>query len=214
MAKLHFVYATMGAGKSMTLLQTRFNYHERGMTCLLLTAAIDNRYGTAKVASRMGLSADAQIFGPGDDLMSKFLLAAKEAGIACVLIDEAQFLTRAQVEQLSRAVDMLGIPVMAYGLRTDFRGHLFEGSQALLALADDLRELKTICHCGAKATMVLRKDGKGRPTLEGAQVQIGGNDTYVPLCRKHWMKAHAEARVVPKANDGGDPGISASSQGE
>jgi thymidine kinase len=197
MAKLHFNFATMGAGKSMQLLQTRFNYYERGMTCMLLTAAIDDRYGTAKITSRMGISAEAQIFAPNDDLMTKFLLPAKEAEIACILVDEAQFLTWEQVHQLARAVDMLGIPVMAYGLRTDFRGKLFEGSEALLALADELREIRTICHCGSKATMVLRKDGEGCPTLEGEQVQIGGNDTYVPLCRKHWMKAHAEVRSFP-----------------
>jgi thymidine kinase len=125
--------------------------------------------------------------------MDKYLLIAKEAGISCILVDEAQFLSWEQVRELAQAVDILGIPVMAYGLRTDFRGRLFEGSEALLALADDLRELKTICHCGAKATMVLRKDAKGKPTLEGDQVQIGGNDTYVPLCRRHWSKAHAEA---------------------
>ena len=197
MAKLHFNFATMGAGKSMQLLQTRFNYLERGMNCLLLTAAIDDRFGTAKITSRMGISAEAHVFSPDDDLMTRYLLAAKEAEIACILVDEAQFLTRDQVQQLARAVDMLGIPVMAYGLRTDFRGRLFEGSEALLAIADELREIRTICHCGSKATMVLRKDGDGRPTLEGDQVQIGGNDSYVPLCRKHWMKAHAEARTAP-----------------
>jgi len=196
-AKLHFNFATMGAGKSMQLLQTRFNYLERGMNCLLLTAAIDDRFGTAKITSRMGISAEAHVFSPDDDLMTRYLLAAKEAEIACILVDEAQFLTRDQVQQLARAVDMLGIPVMAYGLRTDFRGRLFEGSEALLAIADELREIRTICHCGSKATMVLRKDGDGRPTLEGDQVQIGGNDSYVPLCRKHWMKAHAEARTAP-----------------
>ncbi|MFZ3584471.1 thymidine kinase [Loktanella sp. DJP18] len=202
MAKLHFIYSTMNAGKSTQLLATRFNYLERGMTCLLLTAALDDRYGTAKITSRMGISADAQVFSKTDDLLVKYLLGAKEAGIACILVDEAQFLTRTQVGQLASAVDMLGIPVMAYGLRTDFRGHLFEGSDALMALSDDLRELKTICHCGRKATMVLRKDASGRPTLEGDQVQIGGNDTYVTLCRQHWTKAHAEARsshIVPEA---------------
>lgn len=192
MAKLHFIFATMGAGKSMQLLQTRFNYVERGMSCLLLTAAVDDRYGKAKITSRLGISAEAQIFHPGDNLMEKFLMGAGQAGISCVLLDEAQFLTWDQVRQLAEAVDILGIPVMAYGLRTDFRGELFEGSQALLALADELRELRTICHCGSKATMVLRKDAQGRPTLLGDQVQIGGNDTYVPLCRRHWSLAHSE----------------------
>lgn len=193
MAKLHFIFATMGAGKSMQLLQTRFNYIERGMSCMLLTAALDNRYGTAKITSRMGISAEAQVFSAGDNLTDKFLLPAKEAGMSCILLDEAQFLTWDQVRQLANAVDVLGIPVMAYGLRTDFRGKLFEGSEALLALADELRELRTICHCGSKATMVLRKDEEGKPTLHGDQVQIGGNDTYIPLCRRHWSKAHAEA---------------------
>jgi thymidine kinase len=186
MAKLYFNYSTMNAGKSQALLQSRFNYLERGMNCLLLTAAIDNRFGTAKITSRLGISADAQIFAPGDDLMQKFLLPAKEAGMACILVDEAQFLTWEQVQQLARAVDILELPVMAFGLRTDFRGQLFEGSSALLAIADSLTELKTICHCGRK----------GIPTLEGDQIQIGGNDTYVALCRKHWMKAHAEVRTL------------------
>ena len=195
MAKLYFTYSTMNAGKSQALLQVRFNYLERGMSCLLLTAALDDRYGTAKITSRLGISAEAQVFAPEDDLMQKYLLPAKEAGIACVLLDEAQFLTWEQVQQLARAVDILDLPVMAYGLRTDFRGQLFEGSSALLAIADNLSELKTICHCGRKATMVLRKDAQGRPTLEGDQVQIGGNDTYVALCRKHWTKTHAELRT-------------------
>lgn len=191
MAKLHFVYSTMNAGKSALLLQTDYNYAERGMRCLLLTADLDNRYGTARITSRLGMSAEAQTFCPSDDLLEKYLEKAAADGIACVLIDEAQFLTRDQVEQLAHAVDFLNLPVMAFGLRTDFRGHLFAGSEALLALSDSLREMKTICHCGRKATMVLRKDAQGIPTLEGGQVQIGGNETYVALCRKHWTEAHA-----------------------
>jgi thymidine kinase len=194
MAKLHFVYSTMNAGKSALLLQTDYNYRERGMSCLLLTAALDNRYGTARITSRLGMSAEAQTFSPEDNLLTKYLNQAAADGIACVLIDEAQFLTRTQVEQLAQAVDCLGLPVMAFGLRTDFRGYLFEGSDALLALSDSLREMKTICHCGRKATMVLRKDENGVPTLQGGQVQIGGNETYVALCRKHWSEAHAAAQ--------------------
>ena len=193
MAKLYFIYSTMNAGKSAQLLQTNFNYLERGMRSLLLTAALDNRYGVAKISSRLGISADAQVFAPGDDLIEAHLRQAAAEGIACVLIDEAQFLTRPQVRQLATAVDELRLPVMAYGLRTDFRGELFEGSSALLALADEIREVRTICHCGKKATMVLRKDTDGKPTLEGGQVQIGGNETYVALCRKHWTQAHSEA---------------------
>lgn len=190
MAKLHFVYSTMNAGKSAQLLQTEFNYRERGMKCLLLTASIDDRFGKCKITSRIGISADAEIFSTDDDLLEKFLRPAAAEGIACVLIDEAQFLTRKQVEQVCEAVDTLRLPVMAYGLRTNFQGNLFEGSQALMALSDELREIRTICHCNKKATMVLRKDADGKPTLEGDEVQVGGNETYVALCRRHWAQAH------------------------
>jgi thymidine kinase len=189
MAKLYFTYATMGSGKSGSLLQVDFNYRERGKTCLLLTARLDDRYGVAKIASRMGLSAEAQTFTRDCDLMEAHLRAAAAAGVACVLIDEAQFLTRAQVEQLVDAVDHLGLPVMAYGLRVDFQGNLFEGSAALMALSDELREMRTICAdetCNSKATMVLRMQD-GKPTFDGDQVQIGGNETYVPVCRTHWF---------------------------
>jgi thymidine kinase len=178
----------MNAGKSAQLLQTNFNYHEKGMTCMLLTAAVDTRYGIGKITSRLGLSADAHIFQSTDSL-KPLLQKAVDEGRACVLIDEAQFLTRTQVGDICWAVDTLNIPVMAYGLRTDFQGHLFEGSSALMAVADDLRELRTICHCGKKATMVLRKDGTGTPTLTGDQVQIGGNATYETMCRTHWTQA-------------------------
>lgn len=192
MAKLHFIYSTMNAGKSAQLLQTEFNYRERGMNCLLLTAALDDRYGTGKITSRLGLSAEAQIFKP-EDCLTEILVAAKNNGISCVLVDESQFLTSKQVGELADAVDQLNLPVMAYGLRTDFQGNLFEGSAALMALADDLREMRTICHCGKKATMVLRRDGEGNPTLTGEQIQIGGNDTYEALCRYHWTQEHENA---------------------
>ena len=192
MAKLHFIHATMNAGKSALLLQTEFNYRERGMRCALFTAAIDTRSGVGVIASRLGISAQAQTFTPQTDLLPALRRAAQE-GIACVLIDEAQFLTRAQVAQLCEAVDTLSLPVMAYGLRTDFQGHLFTGSQALMAVADEIREARTICHCGKKATMVLRKDAEGRALLDGPQVQIGGNDVYESLCRQHWVAAHKAA---------------------
>lgn len=193
MAKLHFIYSTMGAGKSSLLLQTDWNYRERDMACLLMTAELDNRYGKGKITSRLGISAEAETFRPEDDLMTRFLIPAAKAGIRCVLIDEAQFLTRQQVWNLAEAVDMLDLPVMAFGLRTDFQGKLFEGSAALLAAADELREHKTICGCGKKATYVLRQDPDGTPVFTGAQVEIGGNSRYLPVCRKHWMKAWIDA---------------------
>lgn len=192
MAKLHYIYATMNAGKSAQLLQTEFNYRERGLSCLLLTAAVDDRFGTGNITSRIGLQAEAQIFHSKDSLRP-FLQQAAYENKACVLIDEAQFLTREQVADLCWAVDKLDMPVMAYGLRTDFQGFLFEGSAALMALADELREMRTICHCGKKATMVVRRDETGKATLSGAQVQIGGNDTYEALCRDHWVGALEDA---------------------
>ena len=185
MAKLCFHYSTMNAGKSTLLLQAAHNYRERGMEVLLLTAAVDDRHGPGQIASRIGLAAAAEIFRPEDDLLARL---GRERGLACVFVDEAQFLTRDQVWQLARAVDDLGLPVMCYGLRVDFRGELFPGSAALLALADDLREVRTICHCGRKATMVVRM-ADGRPVLEGNQVQIGGNESYLSLCRRHWRAA-------------------------
>lgn len=192
MAKLHFIHAAMNAGKSSLLLQTAFNYRERGMACVLFTAAVDDRAGHGIIASRLGISMQAHTFSRDTDLTPTLLQAARDQ-VACVLIDEAQFLTKAQVAQLCRAVDHHNLPVMAYGLRTDFQGNLFEGSQLLLARADELREARTICHCGKKATMVLRKDAQGAPVLEGPQVQIGGNDAYESVCRKHWDEAHAQA---------------------
>lgn len=196
MAKLHFIYATMGSGKSLALIQTAFNYEERGMRTLLLTASVDNRYGRGKITSRLGISRDASVFSPNQDLYADHLLPASQAGVSCVLVDEGQFLSRRNVNDLARAVDDLGLPVMVWGLRTDFRGSLFEGSAALFALADEIRELKTICHCGRKATMVLRRDACGKAVSEGPQIQIGASN-YTPLCRAHWAQALAEIEPAP-----------------
>ena len=178
----------MNAGKSTTLLQSAHNYRERGMRPLLFTPQLDTRAGESRIASRIGLVAKAPAFTPADDLLR---LTGAEESIDCVLIDEAQFLTRAQVYQLGEIADRLGIPVLAYGLRTDFQGNLFEGSQHLLAWADNLIEIKTICHCGRKATMVLRTDAKGNVLREGAQVEIGGNESYISVCRKHFKEGMA-----------------------
>jgi len=192
MAKLYFHYSTMNAGKSTILLQASHNYVERGMQTLLLTARLDDRAGAGRIASRIGIGAEAATFGPGDDLFARIADRLAAGPCACVFIDEAQFLTRDQVWQLARAVDDLGVPVMCYGLRVDFRGELFPGSAALLALADELREVRTICHCGKKATMVVRLGPDGQAAREGAQVQIGGNETYLSLCRRHWREAMGE----------------------
>ncbi|MBS0124805.1 thymidine kinase [Thetidibacter halocola] len=189
MAKLYFHYSTMNAGKSTLLLQAAHNYNERGMDTYLLTAALDDRAGKGKIGSRIGLGREADTFRPGEDLFARIAARLKAGPVACIFVDEAQFLDRDQVWQLARVVDDLGVPVMAYGLRVDFRGELFPGSAALLALADTMREVRTICHCGRKATMVVRQDAQGRPLREGAQVQIGGNETYVSLCRRHWREA-------------------------
>ncbi|AUM74454.1 thymidine kinase [Paracoccus jeotgali] len=187
MAKLYFHYSTMNAGKSTLLLQASYNYRERGMKTLLLIASLDDRAGDGVIGSRIGISAPATAFGPAQDLFA--LIAADPGPLSCVFVDEAQFLSADQVWQLARVADDLGIPVMAYGLRVDFRGQLFPGSAALLALADDLREVRTICHCGRKATMVVRRDAQGRVQTAGAQVQVGGNETYLSLCRRHWREA-------------------------
>ena len=184
MAKLYFVYSTMNAGKSTLLLQASHNYRERGMRTYLLTARLDARAGAGRIASRIGLSCPADTFDAATDLYERL----RGRDVACVFVDEAQFLTPEQVRQLARATDDLGVPVMCYGLRVDFRGELFPGSAALLALADTLREARTICHCGRKATMVVRLDPKGRPVIAGEQVQIGGNETYLSLCRRHWRE--------------------------
>lgn len=187
MAKLYFHYSTMNAGKSTLLLQASYNYRERGMGTLLLTASLDNRAGAGRIASRIGIGDEALTFETATDLFA--LIRDHGGDCACIFIDEAQFLTAEQVWQLARVADDLNIPVMCYGLRVDFRGELFPGSAALLALADDMREVRTICHCGRKATMVIRRDEQGRAITEGAQVQVGGNETYVSLCRRHWREA-------------------------
>ena len=189
MAKLYFHYSTMNAGKSTLLLQASYNYQERGMETHLMIAGHDTRAGAATIGSRIGLSAPAQIFGERDDLFEMLQERLFQGDVACAFIDEAQFLTEAQVWQLARAVDDLKVPVMCYGLRVDFRGKLFPGSAALLAWADEMREVRTICHCGKKATMVVRKGEDGRVLTDGDQVQIGGNETYVSLCRRHWREA-------------------------
>ncbi|SFR10444.1 thymidine kinase [Poseidonocella sedimentorum] len=189
MAKLYFHYSTMNAGKSTVLLQASHNYRERGMETYLLTADLDNRAGAGQIASRIGIGAEADTFTPEDDLFARIESQLAAGPVACVFIDEAQFLTEPQVWQLARAVDDLGVPVMCYGLRVDFRGKLFPGSATLLALADEMREVRTICHCGRKATMVVRMGPDGTVLTEGGQVQIGGNETYVSLCRRHWREA-------------------------
>jgi len=178
----------MNAGKSTVLLQAAHNYRERGMIPFLLTAQLDNRAGIGKIASRIGISESAQTFSPETDLFSLLEKQFSQEKTACVFIDEAQFLTKDQVWQLARAVDDLHVPVMCYGLRVDFRGELFPGSAALLALADEMREVRTICHCGKKASMVVRRGADGKALRDGAQVQIGGNETYVSLCRRHWRE--------------------------
>ena len=189
MAKLYFNYSTMNAGKSTVLLQASHNYVERGMQTYLLTARLDNRAGEARIASRIGIGAEADTFEAGEDLFAKIADRLKASPCACVFIDEAQFLEEEQVWQLARAVDDLGVPIMCYGLRVDFQGKLFPGSATLLALSDEMREVRTICHCGKKATMVVRKGPDGSVVMDGNQVQVGGNETYVSLCRRHWREA-------------------------
>ena len=188
MAKLYFYYSSMNAGKSTTLLQSSYNYQERHMNTLVYTAAIDNRFGKAKVTSRIGISQDASVFTPETDLYQQIKEQIKQQPLHCILIDEAQFLTKAQVYQLSDVVDKLHIPVLCYGLRTDFQGELFEGSQYLLAWADQLEEVKTICYCGRKANFVLRLNEQGEVVKAGEQIQIGGNDSYLSVCRRHYKE--------------------------
>ena len=189
MAKLYFHYSTMNAGKSTVLLQAAHNYVERGMVPYLITARLDTRAGEARIASRIGIGREADTFEPGEDLFRKIQNRLAQGPCACVFLDEAQFLEPQQVWQLARAVDDLHVPVMCFGLRVDFRGELFPGSATLLALSDEMREVRTICHCGKEATMVVRMDAEGRPVREGEQVQIGGNETYLSLCRRHWREA-------------------------
>jgi thymidine kinase len=185
MAKLYFCYAAMNAGKSTLLLQSSYNYLERGMRTLLFTSALYAEDGIGLITSRLGISAEAELYDTGTDLFSRIKDEADESKVDCVFIDEAQFLTAEQVWQLARAADRLGVPVMCFGLRTDFQGRLFPGSSELLAIADVLREIRTICYCGAKATMVVRQDQSGRVLTEGDQVSIE-KSVYVSLCRKHW----------------------------
>ena len=194
MAKLYFYYSSMNAGKSTNLLQSSYNYKERGMRTLVLAPRLDDRYGVGKVTSRIGIESEATTFTGDINLFELVRDADAEADLHCVLIDEAQFLTREQVLQLSDVTDTLNIPVLAYGLRTDFRGEPFEGSKYLLAWSDNLKEIKAICHCGTKATMVLRMDENGKAVTDGAQVEIGGNDRYVSMCRRHFKEAFYAAK--------------------
>lgn len=189
MAKLYFYYSAMNAGKSTVLLQSAYNYRERGMKTLLFTPHIDDRYEQGKIHSRIGLSAQAIPFTSKFDFFSYTQLYQREhPALACLLVDEAQFLTKNQVRQLTEIVDQLNLPVLTYGIRSDFRGEPFEGSQYLLIWADNLSEIKTICHCGKKAIMNLRIDASGQSVKTGQQIQIGGNESYVPLCRKHFKE--------------------------
>ncbi len=190
MAKLYFYYSSMNAGKSTALLQSSYNYKERGMNTLVLAPLLDDRFGVGKVKSRIGIETNATTFQANTDLFALIRSRNDEETIHCVLIDEAQFLTREQVFALGEVTDKLHIPVLAYGLRTDFQGEPFEGSKYLLAWADNLKELKAICHCGSKATMVVRLDGDGNAVTEGSQVEIGGNDRYVSMCRKHFREKY------------------------
>ena len=188
MAKLYFNYSSMNAGKSTALLQANHNYLERGMKTKMFTFSGDNRYEENKIVSRIGISADANSFSEATDLFQKLIEDKELKKIKCVLIDEAQFLKKNQVAQLGKIVDELDIAVLAFGIRTDFQGELFEGSKYLLAWADNLKEIKTVCWCGRKATMVVRLDSKGNVLSEGQQLEIGGNEKYVPLCRAHFNK--------------------------
>ncbi|ERK18085.1 MAG: thymidine kinase [Pantoea sp.] len=195
MAQLYFYYSAMNAGKSTALLQSSYNYQERGMRTLVYTAEIDDRFGAGKVSSRIGLSSPACLYNAETQLDVEIAAEHARQPLHCVLVDESQFLTREQVRALSDVVDNMDIPVLCYGLRTDFRGELFVGSQYLLAWADKLVELKTICHCGRKASMVLRLDASGKPFSEGEQVVIGGNERYISVCRKHYKQAIDEGSL-------------------
>lgn len=197
MAQLYFYYSAMNAGKSTALLQSAYNYQERGMHVEIFTAALDDRFGKGVVASRLGLKADAHLFQTDSDMYSTVKKLHQSRKVDCILIDESQFLTKQQVQQLTYVVDQLKIPVLAYGLRTDFLGETFEGSHHLLAWSDKLVELKTICHCGRKASFVVRMDESGNAVSEGEQVEVGGNDRYESMCRQHF-KEHVWS--VPECN--------------
>ena len=195
MAQLYFYYSTMNAGKSTSLLQSAYNYVERGMNSLIYTAGIDDRTQIGTVSSRIGLSQPAQVFNADTDLFDAIAHQHRANKVHCLLVDESQFLSKAQVQQLADVVDELNIPVLCYGIRTDFQGELFEGSRHLLAWADKLIELKTICHCGKKANMVVRYNETGEVITQGAQVEIGGNDKYMSLCRRHFKQASTYGSV-------------------
>ncbi|URQ67474.1 thymidine kinase [SAR86 cluster bacterium] len=188
MAKLYFNYSSMNAGKSTMLLQANHNYIERGMKPRIYTSDLDNRFGKGEIVSRIGLKAKSNIFTSKTDIYMDILNFRKNSIVDCVLIDEAQFLTQNQVSQLGKVVDELDIPVLTFGIRTDFQGNLFEGSKYLLAWADNLKEIKTVCHCGRKATMVLRLNAKGEVVSDGTQIEIGGEEKYVSVCRKHFIE--------------------------
>ena len=192
MAQLYFYYSAMNAGKSTTLLQSAFNYEERGMNTMLFTAALDDRFGKGKISSRLGISADAELYSNNSSILMRVVSSICGGGdLDCVLVDECQFLTKDQVSQLVEIVDQLNIPVLCYGLRTDFLGEPFEGSKYLMAWADKMVELKAVCHCGRKATMVLRVDEEGHAVKQGNQVEIGDNDRYVSVCRHHFNSDEA-----------------------
>lgn len=198
MAKLYFNFSTMNAGKSTLLLQASYNYRERGMNTFLMTAAIDGRAGKGRIASRIGIESEAEMFNGDSDVFDLIQKRLRQGPVDCIFVDEAQFLSKPQVWQLARAVDDLDVPVICYGLRVDFRGELFPGSAALLALADEMREARTICFCGKKATMVIRQDADGNALTEGAQIQIGGNETYVSVCRRHWRDAVDDKPILAR----------------
>ena len=193
MAKLYFYYSAMNAGKSTMLLQASYNYHERGMATLIFTPQIDDRYAVGQVHSRIGLSQEAIAFSAQDNLLIKTQTIARNfSSLACVLVDEAQFLSKEQVMQLAAIADELNIPVLTYGLRTDYRGEPFSGSQYLLGFADELIEIKTVCHCGRKATMNMRVDSQGRVIRQGDPIHIGGNESYIATCRKHFLEGKTQ----------------------
>ncbi len=198
MAKLYFYYSSMNAGKSTALLQSSYNYRERGMSTLILAPRLDDRYGIGKVTSRIGLESSATIFKSDEDLYQLISVKSAQEPLHCVLVDEAQFLTKEQVFQLGEVTDELNIPVLTYGIRTDFQGEPFQGSKYLLAWADNLKELKAICFCGSKATMVIRLDEDGNAITQGSQVEIGGNDRYVSMCRKHFKEIYFRQTLVPQ----------------
>ncbi|MDG2377150.1 MAG: thymidine kinase [Woeseiaceae bacterium] len=198
MAKLYFYYSSMNAGKSTALLQSSYNYRERGMNTLVLAPDLDDRYGIGKVTSRIGLESNALTFGRDDNLFKIVATLDHESSLHCVLVDEAQFLTKEQVFQLGEVADELDVPVLTYGIRTDFQGEPFLGSKYLLSWADNLKELKAICFCSAKATMMIRIDQDGKVVTQGSQVEIGGNDRYVSMCRKHFKENYSRQRLVPQ----------------